>query len=183
LSGTYGYYSENELLALLKTGDAAAFSEIFSRYKAPLYHHALLFWKEHDTAGDIVQDVFARLWEKREGLEIRTSLSAYLHRSVKNATLNHLAKREVAGRYLDSLDGLEARMDQDVEEKLIERELFALLQKKIDSLPEKMKNIFLLSREQQLSHVEISEKLDITTKTVRQQIYNAVKLIRAGLSI
>jgi len=130
-----------------------------------------------------VQDVFARLWEKREGLEIKTSLSAYLHRSVKNSILNHLAKREVAGRYLDSLDGFEARLGRDVEEQLIEKELFALLQKKIDRLPEKMKNVFLLSREQQLSHREISEKLDITTKTVRQQIYNAVKLIRAGLSI
>lgn len=177
----YQAISDIELLHFASQDDQVAFAELFNRYKVSIFQHAFLFYQDYDKAQDVVQELFLKLWQKRTDIKVQSSLKGYIHKATRHLILNQLAHVEVVEKfntyYLDAHpDGI-----NEIEEKLQEKELLEILQQKIDSMPRKMQKIFKMSREENLSHKEISEKLNITTKTVRQQIYNALLLLKSNL--
>lgn len=178
----YHSYTDCELAALLKQGDQLAYTELFDRYKGVLYCHAFRFLENHDEAEDVIQDVFLTLWQKRTELEISGTFSSYLYVTVRNRIFKLFARKKVAARYSASLQKFKDEDHNYTEEKLLERELAAIIEREVEALPEKMREVFLLTRDDTRSYREIGEQLDISEKTVRNQVYNALQLLKVKIN-
>lgn len=179
----YTKYADLDLIAFLKEGREAAFSELYHRYKDPLYFHARRMLGDHDEAKDIVQDVFASIWTKRETLVLPAAVDAYLYGSIRNRILNFIAHQKVISRYTDAIDAFIEKGAATTEEQIAEKELINMLKTEIALLPPKMREVFELSRAQQLSHKQIAEQLNISDKTVKKQVNKAIKVLRFKLEL
>lgn len=178
----YQDYSDDQLTILLKKGDRLAYGVIFSRYQEVLFRHAFRLLQNRDEAEDIIQDIFLMLWEKRNTLVFTTSLPAYLYSTVRNRIFNHLAHQKVIDRYLDSIRRFMEKGIYEADEQIRAKELAAIIEKEVAALPERMRLVFLLNREQSRSHREIGKLLNISDKTSKQQLYKAVKILKLKLS-
>ena len=179
----YSAYTDQELTALLKQGDQLAFTEIYERYKGPLYVHAYNLLRDREEVKDILQQIFSMLWTGRDELEIHSHLSGYLYTAVRNRIFKFIAHKQVASKYVDSLADFGSSGECVTDHLARERQLLAIIEKEIAQLPEKMREIFELSRKQGLSHKEIALQLDLSEKTVRNQINNSLKILRVKLGI
>jgi RNA polymerase sigma-70 factor (ECF subfamily) len=179
----YNKITDEELASLLVKGDRNAYAAIFERYSRILIAHAYKMLGDQDAAGDIVQDVMLNLWEKRLQINRNMSLSGYLYTAVRNRIFNVLSHRKVVGKYAESIisymEGTHAHSDESLKEK----ELISLLKKEIDALPGKMKEVFVLYKMEDLNYREIALRLGITDKTAKQQVYNAVKILKTKIDI
>jgi RNA polymerase sigma-70 factor (ECF subfamily) len=178
---TIDVQTDLELLSRIREGDEAAFEVIYKRYYPLLYVHACKLLKSPDEAEDIVQEIFSGLWQKAARLEITVSLSAYLYAATRNRILNWIERRKVRTEYLLSIQEFSRDGTYITDEQMRERELAALIEKEIAALPGKMREVFQLSRYENLSHREIAEKLNISDKTVKKQVSNALKILRDRL--
>jgi len=174
-------HSDLELLSRVREGDESAFEAIYKRYYSLLYIHACKLLKESGEAEDCVQEVFSGLWQKAGQLEISVSLSSYLYTSIRNRVLNRIEHKRVKDAYLFSMQRFMKEGVSITDEELRVRELTALIEREIAALPEKMREVFELSRREELSHKEIAEKLNISDKTVKKQVSNALKILRGRL--
>jgi RNA polymerase sigma-70 factor (ECF subfamily) len=170
--------SDNNLLTLFKGGDQAAFKFIYERYWQLLYVAACKVIKDEDEAKDVVQEVFVSLLSKGADLHVHGSLSNYLFTAVRYKVFDFISRKKVRTNYLDSLNDFLTRSDYSTDRALLEKEINAEMEKEIQNLPEKMKEVFELSRKSELSHKEIAETLNISDKTVKKQISNAIKLLK-----
>lgn len=170
--------NDYELLSLFKAGNENAFKLIYERYWQLLYIAACKILKDEDEAKDIVQDVFISFFNKGAALEINVSISVYLYSAVRYKVFDYISRKKVRNHYIDSVDQFIAVGNYGTDSALIEKEINAEIEKEIQNLPQKMKEIFELSRKDQLSHREIADLLDISDKTVKKQINNAIKLIK-----
>lgn len=178
---SYSILSDAELFDLLRTGDRIAYTEIYERYKRILYQHAYKKLGDREEAKEVVQWLFVMLWTRREAIQPETNLSGYLYRAIRNRILNVIAHKEVASRYLLSLEQFYAAGEYVTDNQVRERELAALIEKEIASLPPKMREIFELSRKTNLSHKEIAETLSLSEQTVRTQVRNALRILKVKL--
>ncbi len=172
-------YSNQEILDLLKQNNKQAIEYLFkSEYKS-LCFTAYRVVKEQHTAEDLVQDVFFELWRRRETINIRTSIRAYLKRAVINKTLNYVRDKKI--KYDDEGALQFTSTKQNIQLELEASEMQKLIDLALDDLPPKCQMVFLLSRYDQLSYQEIADKLDISTKTVENHISKALKRLRIAL--
>ena len=179
----YSKLSDQELFVLLKSGDEPSFAEIYSRYNALLLVHADNKLRNEDEARDVVQDVFVRLWEKRDQLQIESSLSGYLYSSVRNQIFNMIKHQKVITAYTDSLFA-ENRDNEIYADHLIrEKQFAAMIQAEIDSLPPRMKQVFELRRFEDLSNKEVAERLGITEYTAQDHMKKAVKALKIKMGL
>ncbi|TFF37773.1 RNA polymerase sigma factor [Mucilaginibacter psychrotolerans] len=178
----YTTLTDTELVELLRHQDRLAFSEIFNRHWGHLYVHALKMLKDEDEAKDIVQDVFTSLWTKSGSYQILSSLQAYLFGCVRHRVLNYLRDKNTRNTYTDLFSIFLQHQHNAVLEKIEEKELLDAINAVIESLPEKMKRVFELSRKEFLTHKEISEKLNISEKTVKRQISNALSILKTHIN-
>lgn len=174
-------FSDNDLLSLFKEGNRSAFKLIYERYWQLLYVSACKILKDEDEAKDIVQEVFISLLHKRADLEINISLSSYLYTAVRYKVLDVISRRKVRQDHLESLSQYISTGSLSTDRAMIEKEINAEIEKEIQNLPEKMKEVFELSRKEELSHKEIANILNISDKTVKKQISNALKLLKYKL--
>lgn len=174
----YNKLTDQELAALLKEGDNMAYTEIFERYKVILYKHAFRLLNDQDDANDVIQDVFFTIWQKKDTIVFKTSLSAYLYNSVRNRIFDLITHHKVAARYVDSIRDFVAIGNYITDEQIRAKELAAIIEKEVAALPTKMREVFELSRQEELSYKQIAQQLNISDKTVKQQVYNAVKILR-----
>jgi RNA polymerase sigma-70 factor (ECF subfamily) len=172
--------AEQRWLAALRSGDEGALRAIFNRHYPLLLGDIYRIIADQDTCKDLAQEVFVELWKKRKEIDIHTSLRAYLRRAGVNRALNYLKSNKRFQIELnenlipDSADTTIAdRQEQDARENLENA-----LGQALDTLPEKCRAVFSLSRFEQLSHKEIAEQLGISTKTVENQITKAMKILR-----
>lgn len=178
----YTTYSDIELVNLLKTGKHGAYTEIYERYIFALLNHANSKLLNREEAKDVVHEVFAVLWSKRESLEI-THLAGYLYASVKNIILNQIAHKEVQDRYILSMVHFAEQGNTNTDYLIREHQLYELIEKEIAALPHKMRNVFELNRKKHLSHREISMELNISEQTVSKHITNALRILRTKLGL
>ena len=174
-------FSDVELLQLFNLGDQKAYEEIYRRYWRLLYISCCKILKDKDEAQDIVQEVFISLLNKAERLHVRMKLSSYLYSAVRHKVLDKLKHEKVMENYLISLYDYSEIADNITDRNLLEKEFVMEMEKVIQSLPEKMRMIFRLSRNQYLSHKEIANMLQISDKTVKKQINNALKILKIKL--
>lgn len=172
-----------EILVLLKNGDEPAFSELYRRYKEALFFHAMRMIDQPDEARDIVQNVFLAIWSKRETLVIPAAVDAYLYGSIRNRILNFIAHQQVVSKYARSIDTFLEKRVAFTDEPLLEKELTGIIDREISLLPEKMRIVFELSRQGELSYAQIAEKLNISEHTVKKQAQRAIKILRFKIKL
>jgi RNA polymerase sigma-70 factor (ECF subfamily) len=169
---------EHILFEDIRNGDEVAFNKAFDLYYSRLCFFADKILRDFDLSRSVAQQVFVDLWIKRDKLVV-TSLQSYLYHSVQNSALDVLKRKKVESRYLATLDKSETEEMKDLME---EAELADRINKAIQKLPEKCREIFLLCRFEELKYAEIAEKLNISVKTVEMQITIALKKLRKELS-
>ena len=174
----YRTHTDQELTALLKAGDRNAFNEIYDRYWPPLYLHVNRMLRAEDVAQDLVQDLFIWLFEKAGHLDINTSLSGFLYTAVRNRVLNAIKRDKLKDNYLVEIAAFAEHMVYTADEQLHVKELTAVIEREIDLMPPKMREIFNLSRKSHLSHKEIAASLGISEHTVSTQIQRALLRLR-----
>jgi RNA polymerase sigma-70 factor (family 1) len=174
-------HSDDELIALLKEGDHDALAELHNRYYGILYAHAYKRFPFREEVRDILQELFTYLWHQREQLTIRAGLPAYLYTAVRNRLFKLYRHQKVRAEYAGSLQDYLDRGDNTTENQVSERELVEVIEKEISALPPQMRLIFELSRNSELSHNEIAEKLNLSPHTVRTQVRNALRILRSKL--
>ncbi|HEX8021968.1 RNA polymerase sigma-70 factor [Mucilaginibacter sp.] len=178
----YSKYSDDDLIALLRQDDISAFTAIHSRYYGMLYQHAYKRLSDRDAVKDILQELFIHLWDQRRSIELKGNLQSYLCLVVRNKVLNVFKHEKIKSNYISSLINFEETCQSTTDENLRNKELVALVKAEVSALPPKMRLIFELSRDSNLSHNEIAEKLEISSLTVRKQVNNSLKILRARLA-
>lgn len=168
---------DKELAALLKQGSEPAFNVIYTRYSAKLYHAAYKLLHNKEVCEDLVQELFVDLWSKRNNLEIQ-EVRPYLYRSAVNRALMVLR----AGKITLDLEAVEMLISEHATDDLvIDKDMRKSIEQEIAALPEKCREVFILSRKEQLSHKEIASQLNISVKTVENHLTRALKSLRASL--
>ncbi|MEZ4955839.1 MAG: RNA polymerase sigma-70 factor [Saprospiraceae bacterium] len=171
---------DQKLIELLKANDERAISLIFKEHYPFLCQVIIRVVKDPIVAEDLAQDVFHDLWKRRENLEISTSIKAYLRRAGVNKTLNYIRDKKVKWDDEDKLP-MVASTDTTAIQHLEGKELEELINLTIDSLPDRCRLVFTLSRFEDLSYQEIATSLDISVKTVENQMSKALKVLRGAL--
>ncbi|ASU36252.1 RNA polymerase sigma-70 factor [Mucilaginibacter xinganensis] len=175
-------YSDSTVINLIKEGDAKAFEKIFREYFKFLHAYAYTFTKDDGQAEEIVQNVFCRIWEKRELLKTDGSLKAYLYRSVHNESLNYLKHQKTRDAFRVNYNTKEDESANAASEKIMMAELDTYIQKALDELPQQCRIIFQLSRFENLKYKQIAGQLHISVKTVENQMGKALRILREKLS-
>lgn len=154
---------------------------LYKHYYSLLGLKAVRYVKKQEIAEDLVQELFVDIWKRRENFTITSSLSGYLQRSIVNRSLNWIRSNKML---LEDIDDVEiTKVDNSKADKQLEgEEMEEFINKVIDSLPEKCRLVFIMSRFDQLSYKEIGDKLDISVKTVENQISKALKVLRLNLA-
>lgn len=169
-----------ELFLKLREGDEQAFQTIFRNYYQALCNYAYQHLNNRDLAEEAVQDIFVKIWEKRSSINIETSVKNYFFRSVRNQCLNILQHEKIKKQYAGKV--LETSVQEiDPGHFYLEVNLIQRIEKSIESLPPKRREIFRLSREQGLKYKEIADTLNISVKTVEAQMGLALKHLRSEL--
>ena len=174
----YNAHIDQDLLLAFKEGSETAMSTIYHSYFKKLYLSAYRLLRDAHVCEDIVQEVFVSLWQKRETLEITHSLSGYLFTATRFQVLTYIRKGKA--NHTSLFEQLEERIwgEPTAENLLYQKELKARMDGIVESMPGKMREVYLLSRVHLLSHKEIATQLDISAKTVETQIRNALIRIR-----
>ncbi len=171
---------ESLLFIQVKQGNIKAFEALFHRYYGFLCQFAEKYTRDSDASEEIVQDFFVSLWEKKDEIKIDTSVKNYFFRAVKNRCLNYLQHQKTKSKYTQKvlLEEEKKHSDDDV---FVEIELSKKIEESINSLPEKRREIFKLSRQEGLKYTEIAKKLNISIKTVETHMSLAIKSLREKL--
>lgn len=178
---TYQNFSDQALILLLQQGNKEAYAEIYERYKNLLYNHAYKKLGNQEEVKDVLQELFTNLWNKRADIPVTMNLSGYLYAGIRNRILNLLSHKQVENKYIASLQQFIGEEAYTTDLAIREKEFAALIQKEIDQLPPKMREVFLLSRSAYLTHQEIAERLSISEQTVAKQVTNALRILRVRL--
>jgi RNA polymerase sigma-70 factor, ECF subfamily len=160
----------------------AAFDAIYNKYCHKLHEFVFMYLKQEEDAEEIVQEVFIKIWESRGKIDIYASFESFLFTIAYNATMSLLRKRvsETRSReYLKSLQHI------DIADQVIDEIQFKELNHKVQSLLEQLtprqKEIYLLSREEELTHDEIAQKLNISKSTVNNHLVSTIKYLRSHI--
>jgi RNA polymerase sigma-70 factor (family 1) len=173
--------TDEELYCMVKTGDRKAFNLLYDRYWEVVYKKAFSYLHDADAAGEIVNDIFLNIWLKRDKLNIIT-FKNYLTTAARYRVYNHLhTKKKNALMYVEDYDTLNVRSFSSQEESFSASEIYHRISRLLENLPKRCKEIFLLSRMDHLSNSEIAVKLDVSKRTVENQISKAVKHLRNNL--
>jgi RNA polymerase sigma-70 factor (family 1) len=174
----YQMWADAELLDLLRLDDRKAFETLYNKYSGKVYQAAYNLFRDKDVCQDLVQELFIDLWAKRNKLNI-SSLEWYLKMSIKNRVLMYI-RTQRATLDLSAIAMLTEKYTTD--SKLIQNDISEILKNNIERLPEKCRQIFTLSRQEYLSNKEIASRLNISIKTVENQITIALRYLRTGLT-
>jgi RNA polymerase sigma-70 factor, ECF subfamily len=174
--------SDTATLSMLQQGNEEVFESVFKQHFNNLNAYAFTILKDAVSAEEVVQSLFLKLWEKKDVLNIQTSLKSYLYRATYNDCMNILKHLQVRQRHQDHVSYFHDRTSENASSRLQENELKNELQKAINLLPEKCRTIFQMSRFEELKYQEIADQLDISIKTVENQMGKALKVLRHALA-
>jgi len=180
---SYPQSSDLELAALIANDDDQAFAEIYRRYKGVLFLHACRMLGDEEEAKDILQELFTLLWLNRKDIKPHTSFSAYLYKALRNRIFDVIAHKKVEKKYIDSLAAFIEKGEWLTDHQVREKELAVLIEQEVSLLPPKMREVFEMSRNTDLSYKKIAEELHISDKTVKKQVSNALHILRQKLDL
>lgn len=174
-------YSDNiELIHALKAGDPKAYTFLVNTYHHKLCVYAYSFTHDHNLSEDIVQNVFMRIWTKRNNLKEDFALNSFLYKSVYNEFIDQYRSQKTVypleKKYIEALNDIVENEDDHSLERIIK-----LVKREIQNLPPKCKEIFLLSKEEGLTNIEIAEYKNVSIKSVEAHITKAYSILRSAL--
>ena len=164
--------------------DEGAFERMFKTHFKALHSYAHVMLRDEEQAEEVVQQVFLKLWERREQLSVQVSIKAYLYKSVHNECLNYFQRNKTKTRfedhavYVSTLDSQSETASDKVELK----ELQAKIHESLNDLPQQCRIIFHMSRFEDMKYREIADRLGLSVKTVENQMGKALKIMRSKLS-
>ncbi len=174
--------SNTELVKLLKKGDMSAFDIIYKKYSRRLYGFVFRYVKQEVDTEEIIQEVFVKIWQNRDKINVYSSFESFLFTIAHNETINLLKKRATEQKYVEHVKSLQQieesyEIANEIHYKELEQKFHGLL----DELSPRQKEIFKLSREEGLSHKEIAERLGISSNTVKNHLVTALSFLKNGL--
>ena len=173
--------SDNEIIGRIRHGDVQQFESLFRSSYVSLVRYAKSIVKDQDTAEEIVQDLFFRLWYDREKINIETSLNGYLFRAVHNRCLHHLEHKKVVKKHAEALSFRSTENAGNPSEMVQYNELQSAIVAVLERLPERCGKIFCMNRFEGLKYTDIAEKLSVSVKTVEADMGKALKEFRKAL--
>src|ERR1700754_108679 len=158
------------------------FEQVFKSHFKSLHSYACTIMRDPMPAEEIVQNIFLKLWEKKEEITIKENISVYLYRAVHNESLNYLRHRKVRSAYQSYAMRQHKQTEQEKPaEKVVMKELEKKLEVALHELPEQCRTIFQMSRFEDLKYREIADRLGLSVKTIENQMGKALKLLRLKL--
>ncbi|ACU05882.1 MULTISPECIES: RNA polymerase sigma factor [Pedobacter] len=173
---------DHALLIKLRNGDQLAFAEIYNLYRSKMYTYACNLCKSTETAEEIVQEVFVRIWQKKDQINTELNFAAYIKKITLNHVLNHLKKISRDKQLQEEVFHYIATIRNTTEDHLLEKELLKTYDEAIALLPPQKKLIYQMSRNEEMTHEQIAEKLNISKNTVKNHMVEATKFIRSYVS-
>lgn len=174
--------SNSELLNLLKEGDMLAFDAIYERYCKRIFAFVVRYVKSETDAEEIVQEVFLKIWENKNKIDVYSSFESYIFTISYNSTISLLRKRVTEKKYIDYLKNLQVAENVfELTDEVYYTELNGQIQSLLSELTPRQKEIFLLSREEGLTHDEIAKKLGISSNTVKNHIVTTLNFLRTKI--
>jgi len=173
---------DSEIIRRIRKGDIGQFESLFRSSYVSLVRYAKTIVRDHDSAEEIVQDLFFRLWRDKESLNIESSLNGYLYRAIHNRCLHYIDHEKVVRKYADEM-ALNRQETAEIPSDIMN---YCDLQEKIawilERLPERCGKIFCMSRFEGLKYSEIAERLSVSVKTVEANMGKALKEFRRALA-
>lgn len=174
--------TEQQLLTQIINGEEQAFIALYRQYWETLFVTAAKVLRSKEEAADVVQDVFLSLWGRKETLQITGSVAAYLQTSVRYKAIHYIEKNITRRDYLTVLLEVGASISSANPETQIQfKQLQQLVQETIANMPPKMREVYQLSRKEELTHSEIAEKLGISPETVKKHIQHAKQVLKTAV--
>ena len=158
------------------------FELLFKTHYSNLCSYANGFLKDIDASEEIVQEVMVKIWTNRKELKINTSIESYIFRAVRNGSLNLLKHVNIREEYKSYKERENESAHRSHEDEMISTELGRKIRQAIDQLPMERRKIFIMSRYDGLTYNQIADKLDISVKTVENQMGKALKFLREELT-
>jgi RNA polymerase sigma-70 factor (family 1) len=179
----YTKYTDDQLLLLLAGSDQQAFTELYKRYHAGIYSYQLAFVKITSIAEDLTQEVFLKIWEARQRLQVHTSFAAYIYRASRNSAIDFM-KKIAADRELRNqiILHMQSCFPENSSSPLQAKEYRYLYKQAIDSLSQQQRTVFLLCREEGKTYEEVAGLLGISRHTVKEHMSKSLRSLRNFLS-
>ncbi|MEQ1554903.1 MAG: RNA polymerase sigma-70 factor [Ferruginibacter sp.] len=175
------FYNEHFIELFLKR-DEKAFEKVFKDYFKKLHSYAITIVNDENVAEEIVQNIFFKIWERTGKINLQSSLTAYLYRSVYNESCNYLKHQKVKKDFLNySKNSIKIISTENASIKIAVSELEKQIKLALNNLPEQCRTVFQLSRFEELKYQEIAEKLGISIKTVEAHMGKALRIMRIKL--
>lgn len=172
--------TDDNLLLLLKEGDASAYDQLYYRYWKKLYSHVHLRVDDREAAKDIVQNLFINIWDRRGSLHVKGNLEAFLFGAAKLQVLNYFRSAALKQKILQQALYQMQLVESSAEERMFCSDLEKTINAAIDEMPDTMRQIFLMKNNDH-SVAEIASELGLSDRTVYNNASEAVKRIRRML--
>lgn len=172
---------EKQVLTSLSEGNESAIEMLFKTFYSPLCQYAYSFLRDRDEAEEVVQNAFVNIWDKRQELEIQSSVKSYLYRMVRNACLNVIKHQRVKAEHEMHEKTFGEPTHEGTGQAMIASELENRIADAMKTLPEQCRLVFQLSRFEELKYAEIADQLNISVKTVENHMGKALRLMRGQL--
>jgi RNA polymerase sigma-70 factor (family 1) len=173
---------DSEIVRRIRQGDTEQFESLFRSSYVSLVRYAKTLVKDHDTAEEIVQDLFFRLWQDKEKIEIESSLNGYLFRAVHNRCLHWIEHSRVVEKHAQEMAYKQTENYENPLEIIQYKELQSKIAKILARLPERCGKIFCMNRFEGLKYAEIADILSVSVKTVEANMGKALKEFRKALT-
>lgn len=175
-------YSDFELGSLIQKGIKAAFQEFYERYAPRIYQFSLTYLKNDLDAEGLVQDVFLKIWEKREKLDSTKNIKSFIFKIAVNSIYDLIRRRNIEHAFHDFTSVQENSHANTTWHTVIWEEMQINLDELIKQMPEQRRKIFRMSREKGLSNDEIAKELNLSKRTVENQLYRAIAFLKKHLN-
>jgi RNA polymerase sigma-70 factor (family 1) len=173
--------SDNLLVISIRDDNKDAFKSLYDRYSKKLYYFSLRYFYSKEEAEELVQSVFKSIWEHRKSLDPAMLVKNYIYRSAVNFIYNYLKKKAIRARFIETEMQKGEPHSNHTYDQVFFHDLERAINSIVETLPTQQQKVFQLSRFEGLSHKEIAKKLDLSVRTVENNIYRALKIIKENL--
>jgi RNA polymerase sigma-70 factor (family 1) len=170
--------NDAQLTYLVKTGVKEAFQELFERYGPRIYQFSYSYLRDREDSEELVQDVFLKIWEKRESLDRSKNIKAFIFKIAVNSLYDLIRRKNIENAYKDFAAANFVQTTDHTWHKVIFDEMLENLDRLVKQMPPERQRVFKLSREEGLTSDEIARKLNLSKRTVENQLYRAVAFLK-----
>ena len=179
----YSLQSDKCLIKHITEQDQEAFTVLYNRYWSKLFLHACHILDDDDAAQDIVQEIFTWIWQYSQQIGHIESVSGYMYKTTRNKVLDRIKHEKIKQLKLPEISENLKTTNYSLDDEIYSKELAAIIDSEILKMPEKMRTVFELSRQENLTHKMIADQMGISEQTVRKHVQKALRILRTRLQV